>query len=61
MIDKFTVLLPHFLLAVAVWRLLRRADLDDDPLLPPRRAPLRSRRTPGVTRRHPGGNGPGDA
>jgi len=37
MIDQFTVLLPHFLMAVAVWRLLHRDDLDNDPALPRRR------------------------
>ncbi|MFY7836871.1 hypothetical protein HGI47_00545 [Novosphingobium sp. ERN07] len=44
MIDKFTVFLPHFLMALAVWRLLKRDDLDDDPSLPSRRAPFRNRR-----------------
>lgn len=46
MIDKFTVLVPHLLMAIAVWRLLRRGDLDDDPLLPQRRFPLRPRGNP---------------
>ncbi|MFN4136167.1 MAG: hypothetical protein ACK4G2_10990 [Novosphingobium sp.] len=41
MIDKFTVFLPHLLLAIAIWRLLKRDDLDDDPSLPKRRAPFR--------------------
>jgi hypothetical protein len=31
MIDNFALGLTHFLLAVAVWRLLRRDDLDADP------------------------------
>ena len=30
MIDNFALGLTHFVLAVAVWRLLRRADLDTD-------------------------------
>ena len=30
MIDNFALGLTHFVLAVAVWRLLRRADLDAD-------------------------------
>ncbi|WP_225207510.1 hypothetical protein [Novosphingobium huizhouense] len=34
MIDIFTVLLPHALMGLAVWRLLHRDDLDEDPALP---------------------------
>jgi hypothetical protein len=34
MIDIFTVLVPHALMALAVWRLLARDDLDQDPHLP---------------------------
>ena len=34
MIDNFTVILPHVLMALAVWRLLHRDDLDADPALP---------------------------
>jgi hypothetical protein len=45
MIDKFTLFLPHFLMALAVWRLLKRDDLDDDPSLPSRRTPFRKART----------------
>ncbi|MCW1382021.1 hypothetical protein OLX02_04225 [Novosphingobium sp. KCTC 2891] len=37
MIDIFTVLLPHALMALAVWRLLQRDDLDEDPALPRRK------------------------
>ena len=33
MIDKFTLLLPHLLMALMVWRLLRRDDLDTDPAI----------------------------
>lgn len=46
MIDKFTLFLPHLLMAIAVWRLLRRADLDDDPSLPERRPAFRPKREP---------------
>jgi hypothetical protein len=51
MIDKLTLFLPHMLMAIAVWRLLKRQDLDDDPSLPSRRAPFRQ------TRAQPPGNG----
>lgn len=34
MIDIFTVVVPHVLMAIAVWRLLTRDDLDHDPILP---------------------------
>lgn len=34
MIDIFTVVVPHALMAIAVWRLLGRDDLDNDPILP---------------------------
>ena len=33
MIDKFTLFLPHLLMALMVWRLLRRDDLDADPAI----------------------------
>ena len=33
MIDKFTIFLPHLLMALMVWRLLRRDDLDHDPVI----------------------------
>ncbi|WP_295640102.1 hypothetical protein [Novosphingobium sp.] len=33
MIDKFTIFLPHLLMALMVWRLLRRDDLDSDPAI----------------------------
>ena len=36
MIDKFTILVPHVLMAIAILRLLQRADLDRDPAFPPR-------------------------
>jgi len=34
MIDIFTVVVPHLLMAIAIWRLLGRDDLDNDPILP---------------------------
>lgn len=34
MIDIFTVMLPHVLMALAIWRLMARDDLDQDPHLP---------------------------
>ena len=34
MIDLLALFIPHFVLAIAVWRLVSRADLDDDPALP---------------------------
>lgn len=36
MIDIITVVVPHALMAIAVWRLLLRDDLDNDPILPGR-------------------------
>ena len=33
MIDIFTVVVPHALMAIAVWRLIHREDLDQDPIL----------------------------
>ncbi|MCX7285770.1 MAG: hypothetical protein NTX28_17315 [Novosphingobium sp.] len=53
MIDKFTLFLPHLLMAIAVWRLLKRDDLDDDPSLPSRRVSFRKPRIKP--------EGPGDA
>lgn len=50
MIDKFTIFLPHILMAIAVWRMLHRDDLDDDPSLPKRKTPFRQRKTPPVDR-----------
>lgn len=46
MIDKFTILVPHVLMAIAIWRLLARQDLDNDPNFPvPERVqPVRRRR-----------------
>ncbi|CAH0497885.1 hypothetical protein [Novosphingobium sp. CECT 9465] len=44
MIDQFTLFLPHLLMALAVWRLLHRDDLDDDPSLPSRKTPFRQKR-----------------
>lgn len=39
MIDLVALAVPHFVMAVAVWRLTRRPDLDDDPALPRRERP----------------------
>lgn len=47
MIDKFTIFLPHVLMAIAIWQLLHRDDLDDDPSLPSRKSLFRTRRDPG--------------
>jgi len=33
MIDLFALAVPHFVMAIAVWRLVQRADLDTDPAL----------------------------
>ena len=35
MIDNFALGLSHGLLLLAAWRLLARADLDDDKIAPP--------------------------
>ena len=35
MVDYFTLALTHGVLAVALWRLVQRADLDVDPAAPP--------------------------
>jgi hypothetical protein len=44
MIDIITVVVPHMLMAIAVWRLLRRDDLDTDPILPGRERGLMGRK-----------------
>ena len=33
MIDIFTVVVPHALMAIAIWRLIHCDDLDCDPIL----------------------------
>ena len=43
MIDLFAIAVPHLALALAVWRLMQRPDLDDDPMLP-REAPTPAKR-----------------
>lgn len=48
MIDKFTIFLPHILMAIAIWQLLHRDDLDDDPSLPSRKLPFRAKRDAGT-------------
>ncbi|KPF94042.1 hypothetical protein IP81_00880 [Novosphingobium sp. AAP83] len=56
MIDKFTLFLPHLLMAIAVWRMLHRDDLDDDPSLPSRKGHfLQKRESPDQGRRDTGG------
>ena len=56
MIDIFTVVLPHVLMAIAVWHLLHRDDLDQDPSMPGFRGILK-RRKPGAPK--PGEGTPG--
>jgi len=34
MIDLLALAIPHFVMAIAILRLVKRADLDDDPALP---------------------------
>ncbi|BEU98966.1 hypothetical protein [Novosphingobium olei] len=51
MIDIFTVLLPHALMALAVWRLLHRDDLDEDPALPRQTIAWRRSHRPGKSER----------
>lgn len=55
MIDIFTVVMPHVLMAIAAWRLLHTDELDNDPILPsPKRTlvrrnakkPMRGQETP---------------
>jgi hypothetical protein len=45
MIDIFTVVMPHLLMAIAVWRLLHDDTLDNDPILPVPKSALASRKT----------------
>lgn len=61
MIDKFTVFLPHLLMAIAIWRLLHRNDLDDDPSLPGRKTPFLPPRAPAPAAQGPAPAAPGDA
>lgn len=51
MIDKFTIFLPHLLMALVIWRVLQRPDLDDDPSLPNRRTPFREKRAEAAEKR----------
>ncbi|WP_068078493.1 hypothetical protein [Novosphingobium lentum] len=55
MIDNITILLPHALLAIAIWRMLKRDDLDHDPALPRERIVPHSVRRKAAT---PAGVGP---
>ena len=43
MIDNFALALSHGLMLLAAWRLLARADLDDDAVPPPAAAERPSR------------------
>ena len=43
MIDNFALALSHGLMLLAAWRLLSRADLDDDAVPPPEPGEARSR------------------
>jgi len=43
MIDLLALVVPHFVMAIAVWRLVQRADLDHDPALPGREKPIAKR------------------
>jgi hypothetical protein len=45
MIDNFALLVSHGLMLLAAWRLLSRADLDDDSIAPPEPAPAKAKRT----------------
>ncbi|MFM9937205.1 MAG: hypothetical protein ACKVOL_13525 [Novosphingobium sp.] len=57
MIDIFTVMVPHALMAIAIWRLIHSDDLDFDPILPGTAEALaRMKRTFASTR---GANKPG--
>jgi len=58
MIDIFTVILPHALMALAVWRLLHNDALDNDPVLPQRKVPLRKMRPRPRARVNEAGAGP---
>lgn len=51
MIDNFSLALTHGLLLLAAWRLLFRADLDDDGAVSPDRGgwrPFRAKDEPGA-------------
>lgn len=39
MIDDFAIGLSHFLMALAIWRLLKRTDLDAEPVALPDASP----------------------
>lgn len=62
MIDKITIFVPHILMALMIWALVRREDLDDDPALPNRRPSLLGRgRRPGPPADGGGSTGGPDA
>jgi hypothetical protein len=47
MIDNFALALTHGLMLLAAWRLLARADLDDDAVSPPKPPEPKARAFPG--------------
>ena len=47
MIDNFALGLTHVLMLLAAWRLLGRADLDDDSVAPPEPPAPKARAFPG--------------
>ena len=62
MIDIFTVIVPHALMALAIWRLLPRDDLDQDPHLPVKAEMFQGmRRKPQDRAQQPNGAGRRDA
>jgi hypothetical protein len=46
MVDLLALFIPHFVMAIAVWRLVSRDDLDDDPALPRKPARHDADKTP---------------
>lgn len=53
MIDLLALAIPHFVMAIAVWRLVKRADLDDDPALPRPALPRPALPRPDLLKRDP--------
>ena len=59
MIDLLALAMPHFVMSLAVWRLVRRDDLDNDPLLPRAREAPHARQPRTARRRAKPGTGTG--